>query len=741
MAFSSEKDLVLDIEAERLIYAVDGKDFTALDARYSIPGLADRLREEQKRADNRTVSLLHFCSQAALLLSAAASGEMDAAMEGAGRLAQTAETLSSMPENYGCVLIRYRGRGIPGQGRALVRNDYVVLLGPIVVDAAEIAAAARRLGQPALESEFNRAVAMLTGLTVNTFGAGLPRDDRSTLEEYTKTFGALAEAYGAVYGPTPPDGSGKRIPVALDENCEPDVNLTFLAHINRLSPPAIKAMVERVNDFLQRAEPESVLSRFVSAYDAVFAFGKLKSQLTRPGAEVNNQRWLVAETPQDMLSPYQAGIIRASVVGFGGDGRTVARIVSALYAPDYGRIDGYQLVERLKLFSDLLASLDKGKVGDAARLVTHLMDQVRENLDLVRETVFDNLTYGPDSLEAKAGPRETVKRKLDPRIMDLVVFFRRRMVAKARIKTIATSKVGLDQTDIAVMARDFSMPEQEVEKIIRLMAGCFDERGRFLRAAFDRNLSQLSRQEKIFEFLWHYLKENLNRTERVAFLNAMKLLVDRMQRPLVAIRVLLGDFGRDPLAVQYYDRNGLMLVNLLLRNYSKELNQNIESTPEEVLLVKEGLSARRTSFARRLIDEDRERFFRKVRYISGEVRMALDPVSEHAAMDAGYVLSLEREVMMLFALVGGVVGVASLRSALREYGNPSSEIWRLASRDDRHISTLLQTLQVVIRGVKRVGERSDFAFLSEVRARSNDFLALRKTPEQLEQVRRVMKWI
>jgi hypothetical protein len=411
-----------------------------------------------------------------------------------------------------------------------------------------------------------------------------------------------------------------------------------------------------------------------------------------------------------------------------------------LYDTDYGKIDGYQLVERIKLFSDLLDGLEKHALpAERDSLLNHMFTVLRDSLEHVPDIVFDDLATPPGSMESRNSKGEVIKRPVDERLWEMVVFFRKRSITRSKIKAMLTQDIYLDETDYDVLGEDFGFSEHQAKRLVTILVTCFDKQGHFLRPVFEKNLAAFAAHEKIFEFLWHYLKEHLHKNERVAFLNALQLLIDKLKNPRNAIRVLLNDFAFDPNVVQFFDRNGLMLVNLLMRKYSKELHQTTETTPEEVLLVKEGLDEQRVLYARQIMDEERERFFGKVRTVRLELKKSLDPYAVEWTMPASFMFTLEREIFMLFALVGGVVGVAALRSGLREYGNPNSEIWAMAARANA-LGQALGALQVIIRGIKRVGERSDIVALSELEATKTDFYRLHSSIEHREQVRQVLKW-
>ena len=76
-------------------------------------------------------------------------------------------------------------------------------------------------------------------------------------------------------------------------------------------------------------------------------------------------------------------------------------------------------------------------------------------------------------------------------------------------------------------------------------------------------------ERNIFQFLWHYLKLINNRHDRVSYLNSLQLLIAEMKDPKQALLVLLADFIKTPMQVSFFDRNALILCNILLRKYNQ----------------------------------------------------------------------------------------------------------------------------------------------------------------------------
>ena len=100
--------------------------------------------------------------------------------------------------------------------------------------------------------------------------------------------------------------------------------------------------------------------------------------------------------------------------------------------------------------------------------------------------------------------------------------------AKKKMKDIVHRVVDFDDQDFETLAKDFDVSVKEAEELIELLKSCFDESGNFRKGTFGAIIPEFARFERrIFEFLWHYLKETLHQNDRSAFLNSLQLLVDR----------------------------------------------------------------------------------------------------------------------------------------------------------------------------------------------------------------------
>jgi hypothetical protein len=184
-----------------------------------------------------------------------------------------------------------------------------------------------------------------------------------------------------------------------------------------------------------------------------------------------------------------------------------------------------------------------------------------------------------------------------------------------------------------------------------------------------------------------------------------------------------------------------MLANQFLRTYNKEINVDIELTPEEVLLVKVGLDAKVAGYAAWKIKGEQQRFLEKVVAIRKRLVEAIDPGRMAVQpMPVRFLLALEREVHMFLALAGGATAAAILHSALNVYGNPESQVY-IVDETRQNLTPMLQHLAVLIRGITRVGGENDLLLLDQVKQRERLFSGLSPDPRHAGLVRRVMGWV
>ncbi|MCG6910981.1 MAG: hypothetical protein LJE94_12765 [Deltaproteobacteria bacterium] len=310
-----------------------------------------------------------------------------------------------------------------------------------------------------------------------------------------------------------------------------------------------------------------------------------------------------------------------------------------------------------------------------------------------------------------------------------------------KMSDAASAKSAFLPEDYQRFAAYFDIEEKDAEQIAVLFSGCFGTDGRFLRDAFEKRVPELSRYDrKIFEICWHYFKKGLALSDRVAFLNSMQLLIVHLKQPKKALKVLLNDFVGDPDHVTGSDRDALMLSNLLVRKYNKELHTDIETTPEEVLLVINGLDTDVTQYAQWRLESLGGIFTRKVGTIGAGIAAAVDAATaEPDGLTVEFLLSLDREVIIFLSLVGGDIAHRIIQSAVESFGDPDSRIFHL-SESLQCLPLLLQHLKILIRGLGRVGGKQDIALLKAIKAREKAFILLKEDRAFHGLVRQALQW-
>ena len=309
------------------------------------------------------------------------------------------------------------------------------------------------------------------------------------------------------------------------------------------------------------------------------------------------------------------------------------------------------------------------------------------------------------------------------------------------VRAVISGKRELNVEDFQKVAENFNIPVKDAEQIVLLLADCFDLDGRFKRGIFEKYLPEFSRHKKIFEILWSCLKNTMDHDDRMAFLNDMQLLIVMLQQPKNALKTLLNDFNNDPEVISDTDMEALMLSNLLVRKYNKELDTDIEATPEEVLLVKNGLDTDVTKYAQWRLESGWEQFQQKIRSIGKHITAAMDVDNlESGGLTVQFLLSLDRELYIFLALVGGDAAYRIIRASAEYYGNPDSRIYQFEN-SIKCLPLLLEQLKILVRGLGRVGGKQDLMLLRKIRQREDAFMQFSKDPEYQGLVRQVLQWV
>jgi len=734
MADRIEREILLDEEAQKLFEQLGGIDLEReADQRGKPEDLAKALLEEENRRDEWRMLLVEFVHLiSGYWTGIRLSGATPKYREEIESLLAVLDKLSGLPGQDVEILVRYRGAAFDrGQRES---GGYVVSLGLHTIDLPISKAMANRRGIifSHLPGRLTAAFSAMASLEIHTLHLDLLNwsESRARLKQSVEILGRYFMAIS---------GHGKdndaSLPVCYNENDQPDPNLTLVAGLNGLSQKTVKGLVSKVKGMMDNPG----LEQFTSVYGALFHFKQIREKLLKPPMEINNLRWLIASRDDEILSKEKSNLVRKIIDRYGSSLPATAQVMQGLYGSDYHDIEADALEERLRRVGDFLEVIEKGE--DAATIEKEVLQNMERRLDDLPEKLFESLTIRGNTLERRTRQGETISSKLNSKIVELLSYFQRRTGAKKKMQEMIRRPIDFDEQDYETIARDFKISVEEVKALLSLLKSCFDRESRFLRGAFEKNIPDFARHEKVFSFLWHYLKEIGNRSDRVAYLNSLQSLVSYMANPYESILFLLEDLLHSPDSLQYSDRNTMMLANAFLQKTLGEHYYDSEMTPEEVLLSDTRLDNELTARISGQLEKEQDRLFQKIRTLHEMVLTSLSSEkSTDSPMSFRFLFTLEREMYIFLSLIGGTIAHIVVRSAVKEYGDAGSEIYRL-TRSVQNAKELILLLQVAVRGLAKFKDGSDLPLLDRIVAQASLFAEFANSGRAKGAIKRLAGWI
>ena len=736
-----DKDIKLDNAALELFKEFEGIDSSNRnEASNARDRLGENLVEEQKRLDTWRMLLI----DAADLISAYFFDDQflnnqDSETETYIKLVHTFEELKKMEQSSDSILIRFRG--VPTTGDTPDDLDYEIIYGNIVVDTGIIPSIIRRLGMKVshISEKLMGAFIIFSKIGFNNLLVRFPQKADTELDHLRSSLHILARFKTAQENNLPLTisfkGKEKSIPIIKDEQKRPDANLTIMSGISNLKPQTTETLINKVNKWMEQKRSSESGCPYSSVYNAIFGIKKLDPQIIKPYVEVNNAIWLMMMDAEEEVdkpdSKEKVNLIRFVVDDNYSSPQKAAKVLNSVYGNDFQKIDSKRLGDRINLSSELLTSIEKKP--ESEKIEKEVLSNIDVRLDKVNDDVYDDLdisgSQSDDNTENKGG--KVVHEKLDK----MLTYYKGRSVIRKKMKRMVRKPINFSEEDYTTIARDFSVKISEAKELIVMLKSCFSDLGRFSKGKFISIIQNLTKYEKkIFEFLWHHLKDAIDTKDRVPFLNSLQLLASRLEQPKRAFKTLLEDFSSDPSTVNYSDNKAIMLSNLIIHRYDDEL-ADMEMTPEDILADNRLLNEAVGNYASWRIDKDREKIFDKIQTIHEALRETLSSEEDTAdQISAKDLLSLEREFYIFLSLLKCKTGNALLRSAAYEYGNPDSNIY-LLNRSPKHMSTIIQNLRIIIRGLGRIGSVEDVHCLNEVKRNESKFLTFVNTKTHKEQIR------
>ena len=677
-----------------------------------------------------------------------------------GEFVKVLYELQQIPQNDGVVRIEYRGR--PGL-KIPEQSDYIIRFGNHRMDVSAVSAVIKRIGIRVKHIE-GRLIKSFEGFAargLKTIHIIIPDGSDASLERMHLSMHIASCFNKAVEedGPIEFVKNEREISIKpiLNEFDQPDPNLTQIAALNDLSPQHMQEMIQKVAALMNRANLEVSGQQPANVYQAIFSIKSLRERLVRPHLELNSERASQAEMNQKGTATGSAGrgggpgsfpvkmdpaVLKARVAqyvkqAYGDSPEKAVQVMKTIYVSDYHQLDATALEGRLQLITELLSSLESSETGQA--LQENVLDRIQDGMDHVPRSVLDDLVFDGDEIQLWEEDQAKSVGKANDNLLNIIDTAKDRSAARQKMRAVMRADGKFTSKDCEQLSQSFEISIQEAKEIALLLKSCFDHKGNFQRALFEKNMPGFAEHSgKIFEILWAFLREIPRRSDRVPFLNSLQLLVKEIQQPKQAAKILLSDFILDPADVSFPDRNALMLIIQFLRTYNKEINMDIEITPEEVLMVSKGLDTRVASYLAWKIDGEQKRFVEKMATIRRKLTQSLEQAGGDAnVLPIRFLMALEREAHILLAIIGGQTATNVIQDALKAYGNPGSRVF-LLKESPNFFTSLLQHLGVLIRGIGRVGQETDFELLEDIQKRQQDFMDLSAEPRHTAQVRRTL---
>ena len=721
-------DIDLDNSAEELYAQLGGVEVKKL-KKYDFSGtdrLEQGLREERRRYDALRAQIGNLIYQVSKCLEGRSkNSEKDLEKAIWLQFENILTSLSKYPEAGNKALIRHKGAF--GGNQVDNKTDYEILSGDISFDTEVLLAISNDQGSDPSQilEKLNRGFETFWNHSINNFLLKFPQN-RQELKRLRISLQFATRYFAAVEQKTPITISMGGRPVSFspihNENNVPDLNLTLLTVLNGFKPREMQAMVHKVDSLMRSTEANAKKYCYTSIYDAILNIKRFRSKLKPSPIEVNNLKWLMVSDDEAPVSEQMANVARLVMEDSGGSSTKTARVLKSVYGEDYEKIDSQQIAERLHLTSGLLKTIDsKSKGGE---IEAEVLNNMEERLSKVKEEVYQNLQIDGNQIKAYTPGKGTVTEKVHSKIGNIVAFQKHRSETKKKMTQMVHRAIKFDVEDYETLAQDFKVSLDQAKALIKMLKSCFDSQGKFSKSTFARIIPDLERYERrIFDFLWHNLKESLHQNDRTAFLDSLQLLVDRLKQPQNSLSVLLEDLYQNDAVIRFADRKAFMLGNRLVRSFSQEIvSYNI--TPEDVLLTTAEVDPKISRYAAWKIDRNQEKFFAKIGTIHRRLLETLNSdEGQKGLMDVRELLALEREGYIFMALVGGNTSRSILVSALKEYGHPESDLYQL-TKSQEHMVDILPLLKVVIRGVGLVGGSSEIALVAGIKGRIEVFSQL-----------------
>ncbi len=469
------------------------------------------------------------------------------------------------------------------------------------------------------------------------------------------------------------------------------------------------------------SEDESFLTG--AADSGVENSAQLESEPEVSQDEFNAEMKVAKKLQTPTLNPelLKAFVTKMAKIRFKGSPKDAIKAVHSIYGNDYDQVDIQNLSERIRYINDLLAILEKNP--KAFKVMQGLTERLNTVMAQMPNDVLDDVVVDNGELKLWSNDKGSLNTKVNKNILEIIETVKKRsIIRKKNIKILNIDKE-LSDADYETLADEFNISSEEAQKIVHLFKSCLNKQGYFVRLQFEKRVSEFAQHGKaIFSVLWQFLKDFGKEKNCFSFLNVLQVLIEELQQPIDAIKILLANYCLEPKNPTFDDRMAIMLCSQFIRTYNKERHLDIELTPDEVLRVQNGLNRRVIEYARWKINGEKKAFLQKAIAIREQLQECLNSdQNDNVSLNIRSLLALEREIYIFLSLVGGQTSYTILRDALGTYGDPKSPLYQ-ERESHLYATALIQHLTIVIRSFSRLGKTEDIALLEDVKTWQEEFL-------------------
>ena len=380
--------------------------------------------------------------------------------------------------------------------------DYELSLGDLLLDCqvAQKVEQREKVKGRALYSKLMKAFTVMSKLKIFNFSIDIrPGDDGENFRKYEKNIKSLVQFYNC--------GTGGENFFVLDEYGQPNINLTLLAATNNVKPKSLQNLVEQIKPRMLGPEPAQELSCYTTVYDVILDTKRYQQQLRKMPLEVNNVHQLMLNSRPDPKRTVEAvQVSRLVLAKYSGDPKKASEIISSISREGYSKVQSKVMGKRLSHATEFLELAEENESKET--LQNEALQNIEEGLENIPDEVYDGLNIEEGGVSTVDDQGRQTAWSLHQKLFGLVSYFKQRALTKKKVRDITSKTVKFDEEDFSVIARNFKITEAEAAHLVILLKECFSDTGRFRRSFFEKNIPEFLKYEnKVFEFLWLYLKE------------------------------------------------------------------------------------------------------------------------------------------------------------------------------------------------------------------------------------------